>query len=762
MMAAWRPYVPLLLASLAGAGGAPPARGEERARPPLRLGDIAGGAVLDLVEAAKLTAADGAPDDSLGFAIAIDGDTVVVGAPKDDFGSNSNQGSAYVFVKPAGGWADATESARLTAFEGAANDQFGISVAISGDTVVVGSWFDDDPGLGDAGSAYVFVRPAGGWSGVLHETARLTASDRKAFDLFGAAVAIDGDTVVVGAPFDDFGDTFSAQGSAYVFARPPGGWLNAHEVAKLRASDQAPTDLLGSAVAVSGDTVVAGAYLDDVGGTIDQGSAYVFVNPGAWLGETLETAKLTAANGAATDSFGFSVAVDGDTVVAGAILHAPGGLQKGAVYVYVEPPTGWASTSVFDAELTASDGGPTDRLGESVAVAGDTVVAGARFGPGPDHADQGAVYLFVKPAAGWASTSSFDAKLTAADGAASDHFGAAVAFRGGDLAVGAWGDQFGAGAFQGSAYVFVPGDTTPPVVTAQVDGTVGDGGWYVSDVTVTWTVTDPESAVTATDGCETAVIDTDTAGTTLTCTATSAGGTESESVTIARDATAPLVTLVTPPDGASYELDAAVHADYACADALSGLAACAGPVPSGALIDTGTLGSHAFAVNASDAAGNQAQATSTYTVLLLCGGVAPTLVGTPGDDVLIGTQHPNVIHGLGGNDIVDGRGGDDVLCGGAGSDALRGGNGADRLLGGAGDDGLNGNGGEDVMDGGPGADILLGGGASDTIAGGEGDDTLHGNGGNDALDGGGGTDACHGNHGSADTAVDCESQTGIP
>jgi hypothetical protein len=420
--------------------------------------DVPPPAIVSFLETAKLTSSAGAPDSFFGYSIAIDGDTIVVGAKEDDLGLNVDQGSVYVFVKGEGGW---MESARLVASDGAANDQFGVSVGVSGDTVVVGSWFDDNIGLGGKGSAYVFARPEGGWAGTLHETARLTASDRQHGDLFGASVAISGDTIVVGAPFDDFGDLWSAQGSVYVFVRPGGSWINMTEGAKLSASDKGTYDRLGSAVAVSGDTVVAGAFGDDVGAKADQGSAYVFVRGGpGWFGSQTETAKLTAANGVAGGNFGYSVAVDGDTVVAGALFQNN---ARGAAYVFVEPATGWASTSAFDAELWMPFEGQYDFFGASVAVSPDRLVVGARFGGGPKHADQGAAYVFVKqPGYGWTSNAPPHARLTAADGAASDQFGSAVGLSGDTVVVGAWGDQFGAGPFQGSAYVFVEQPPTDP------------------------------------------------------------------------------------------------------------------------------------------------------------------------------------------------------------------------------------------------------------------------------------------------------------
>jgi FG-GAP repeat protein len=403
-------------------------------------------------KAARLTATDGAGDDFFGFSVAISGDTIVVGAKEDDIGANEDQGSAYVFVRPAGGWRVGTQAAKLVASDGAPNDQFGVSVAISGDDVFVGSWNDDNAGLGGPGSVYVFTKPAGGWAGVLSQTARLVASDRLDGDLLGASVAASGGVLVAGAPFDD--NTFGAQGSAYVFIRPPGGWQNGTEAAKLVASDPGDQDRLGSAVAISGDTIVLGAPTADIGASSQQGAAYVFESA-TWFGTMTQNAKLTSSDGVGSDAFGYAVAVDGDTVVSGAILHATEGVGRGAAYVFEKPASGWVSTAAFTARLTVSEGTHTDRLGESVAIVGNVIVAGARFGPGPNDGDQGAAYVFVEPRAGWATTTQFREKLVAADGAASDNFGAAVGRSGNTTVVGAWGHTI-AGPLQGQVYVFQP------------------------------------------------------------------------------------------------------------------------------------------------------------------------------------------------------------------------------------------------------------------------------------------------------------------
>lgn len=217
-------------------------------------------------EEVKLTASDAGHLDRFGDfdSVAISGATVVVGAHANgDAGSSS--GSAYVFFRSGSTW---SEQAKLTASDAAADDQFGRSVSVSGDTVVVGAVGDDDGGS-DSGSAYVFTRSGTLWS----EQAKLTASDAAAGDWFGISVAVSGDTVVVGAPFDD-GD-HDRTGSVYVFLRSGTLWS---QQAKLTSSDPEDSADLGISVSVSGDTVVAGARFD-FSGANRTGSVHVYPVP---------------------------------------------------------------------------------------------------------------------------------------------------------------------------------------------------------------------------------------------------------------------------------------------------------------------------------------------------------------------------------------------------------------------------------------------------------------------------------------------------
>ncbi len=229
---------------------------------------------------AELTASVRTKQDWFGISIAISGNTVVVGA----FDSNIEEfGSAYVFVKPASGWQNMTQTAELLSSD---NGQgFGTSVAISGNTIVVGaanpSNFENQ--ATGPGAAYVFVKPANGWANAT-ENAKLTASDGQDGDAFGNSVAISGNTIAVGAIFASDSNNDSFAGKSYVFVQPAGGWSgNLNQTAELTASDSALLSYMGCSVAISGNTVVAGSY----GQNNFQGSAYVFVEPsGGWTTTT--------------------------------------------------------------------------------------------------------------------------------------------------------------------------------------------------------------------------------------------------------------------------------------------------------------------------------------------------------------------------------------------------------------------------------------------------------------------------------------------
>ena len=357
-------------------------------------------------QAAKLTASVPATGDKFGYSVAVDGDTVVVGAYQhditDDQGITSGDaGAAYVFTEVDGVW---SEPVKLTASVPAPGDYFGYSVAVDGDTVVVGARGDQDK----TGAAYVFTKVAGVWS----QAAKLTASDGAANDEFGVSVAIEGDTVVVGAHKHD-ANSNSAAGASYIFTKPAAGWANdpdinyRTETARLTAPDGAANDEFGISVAVHGDeenrdTVVVGAHqhdiTDDQGITSgDAGAAYVFKGD-PYSGKWSHAAKLTASDAAPGDEFGISVAVDGSTVVVGAYLYnrADGVVpDSGSTYVFArDSDTGvWSQTL----NLAAPNSNQDDRFGYSVAVDAGTLLAGAP----QDDEDPGFAYAMDISDAEW-------------------------------------------------------------------------------------------------------------------------------------------------------------------------------------------------------------------------------------------------------------------------------------------------------------------------------------------------------------------------
>lgn len=383
-----------------------------------------------LGETAKLTASDAAAGDSFGGAVSLDGDTALVGAPHHGV---ALAGSAYILVRSAGAW---MQQQQLTDSDAAAGDRFSLSVALDGDTAVVGA--PQDQAFPDAaGYADVFVRNQGIWS--LQQ--RLTASDGAPGDRFGWAVAIAGDTVVVGAYGDD---------SSYVFVRNGSAWTQEQ---KLTAADAAG---LGASVSIDADTVVLGAPYTDTPGA-GEGSAYVFVRTGSnWT----QQQKLVHLTPGPPDHFGSSVSVDGDTVAVGAPWY---GGYAGSAYIFVRNGTIWFTQQ----QLIPSDAPAFDFFGSSVSIDGTTVVIGAPGNDGPAGDDQGAAYVFVRNVDTWTEAQ----KLIASDACGDEGLGLAVAIDGNTVAIGDSNDSGAPGLLHGSAYVFTP--LCPGDGDFDLDGLVG-------------------------------------------------------------------------------------------------------------------------------------------------------------------------------------------------------------------------------------------------------------------------------------------------
>ena len=404
-------------------------------------------------EVTKLIALDALADDRFGHSVAISGDIAVVAAPGED-AAGFEAGAVYVLQRFEGITGSWREVRKLIASDGQAEDHLGVSVAVGGDTVIVGSPFEDSEGI-DAGAAYIFQRDAGGadnWG----EVKKLTASDAQVANQFGLSVAISGDTAIVGSNVvGNYDDVRRLAGAAYVFERHEGGADNWGEVKRLLSSDRDVSDHFGWSVALSSDTAVVSALFEDAGGDA-AGAAYVFVRTEGGVDNWGEVEKLTASDAQADDQFGISVAISGETVIVGATFFLRfGGSKVGAAYIFQRDAGGadnWGEVK----KLTASDAQAGDQFGFSVAASGDTAIVGyADIGGG----FAGAAYVFVRSQGGvdnWGEVK----KLTASDAQAGDEFGHGVAVSGDTAVIGAWFEDAG-GTNAGAVYLFEPGSPIP-------------------------------------------------------------------------------------------------------------------------------------------------------------------------------------------------------------------------------------------------------------------------------------------------------------
>jgi drug/metabolite transporter superfamily protein YnfA len=407
-------------------------------------------AAIPSVQQAYLKASNPGKEDFFGQSVAISGDTVVVGAyqeasngtgPIDN--SMPGAGAAYVFVHVGTSW---VQQAYLKASNPDAGDHFGVSVAISGDTVVVGAYTESSNGISQAdnsmmyaGAAYVFVRDGTSWS----QQAYLKASNPDAGDFFGLSVAISKDTVVIGAygessnSINQADNSMQSSGAAYVFIRNGLAW---NQQFYLKASNPDGWDQFGISVDISLETVVIGANWESgnfTGGESNNskygaGAAYVFVRNGT---EWSQQAYLKASNPDMYDSFGWSVAIDGDTVGVGAIYESSNGnsgeldnsiYRSGAAYIYVRDGMVWSQ----QAYLKAANPDKEDLFGNSLDIFGNTIAVGA-FGEASNGTNQednslisaGAVYVFIRSGTAWSQQT----YIKASNPDSYDYFGLSIA-----------------------------------------------------------------------------------------------------------------------------------------------------------------------------------------------------------------------------------------------------------------------------------------------------------------------------------------------
>ena len=439
-----------------------------------------------------LVASDAAVSDNFGISVSIsgDGNTAIVGAN----GDNTSAGSAYIFTWNGSQW---IQDAKLVHPFPVAQDQFGFSVSISsdGNTAIVGA-FHDEVTATDQGSAYVFTRTNGGWG----DGVELVASDEAAGDYFGVSVAIssNGNTAIVGARNDD--DTATDQGSAYVFTRSNEGWDTG---LKLVASDAAASDYLGRDVAISsdGNTVIVGAWFDDVT-KADQGSAYVFKKIGSsWI----QTKKIVAPEPGVFDNFGSGISISGDgtTALIGAFKDDVTKTDQGSAYIFnLAPPSNVNALSISSsvgigtaprtqlevagtirisnvsnsiifsdmypfttvdttasftqqAKITADDSLQGNQFGRAIAISndGNTAIIGAQYDDDINGTlDIGTAYIFKRTNGIWSKQN----KLTATDKAQNDQFGNFVSMSddGNTVVVGAYIKDVSGQANAGGAYIY--------------------------------------------------------------------------------------------------------------------------------------------------------------------------------------------------------------------------------------------------------------------------------------------------------------------
>ncbi len=448
----------LLTATVGLAAGIPAYASKANALPvpfrgatyPLRSGPF--------VQQGELSDGSGASGEDFGEAIAVSGRTLVAGTPNHEAASTDlEQGAAYVFTAPASGWAHARQIAILKAPRDQSEELFGRSVAISPSTIVIGAPFREVDGHAGQGAAYVFVKPASGWSHA-SPPLKLTATRGQTDEFFGESVAISGNTVTIGAPGRQVAG-HAAQGAVDVFAIPASGTASPTQVAQLTAPDGAANDALGISVAVSGQTVIAGADLHRVA-TVQQGAAYIFVKPASGWRHARLAAHLTAEQGQARELFGRSVAIWHDTVVVGAPdhdsiapVHDSVAAEEGAAYVFVKPASGWAGSLTQTAQLAASDPGKGGQLGGALAISGTTIAVGTPGHTTGKSSEQGAGYVFVEPPTGWKNATETD-ELIAKDGNEGDKLGLSVALSGETILLSAPNHEVNKTRAQGAVYSF--------------------------------------------------------------------------------------------------------------------------------------------------------------------------------------------------------------------------------------------------------------------------------------------------------------------
>ncbi len=426
----------------------------------------------------KLVASDRDESYKFGWSVDIDGDYAIVGSIWED---PNEIGAAYIFEKDGNG--DWVQVQKIVASDRRNNDEFGRSVSISGNYAIVGAAYNDydenDANflVNNPGAAYIFERVSGTWT----QVQKIVASDRAIGDYFGWNVSISGDYLIVGSYWNDLdengGDYVNRAGAAYIFERDGNGDWN--QVNKIVNSDREEDDSFGWSVAISGDYAVVGApneSHDKVGNNYVEisGSAYVFERDGN--GDWSEVDKIVASDRRTLDEFGWSVDIDGDYIVVGAYKNDYDENDEnyingntGSAYIFKRESGTWTQTQ----KIVASDRGDSDFFSESVMINGDYIIVGA-FKESHDEnglntlSNAGSSYLFIKDENGdWNESN----KFVANDRKVSAFFGNSVAVSNDFVIIGAYGEDYDNNNsnfidLAGAAYIFEINNPSAPSITS--------------------------------------------------------------------------------------------------------------------------------------------------------------------------------------------------------------------------------------------------------------------------------------------------------
>lgn len=397
---------------------------------------------------AELTGSLVSLNDEFGSAVSVSQDIIVVGAPKDSGPLTQYQGAAYIFERNQGGIDSWGETQRLSGSISTGSDAFAFSVDASGRALVIGAWQQDGAAGLGQGLAFVYSAPVLGWG----ELGAFSPQDAGAGDQFAASVVLHGDTLVVGAPSDD-GPAGVDQGAAYLFYRSLGDVDAWGQVVKLTAADAAAGDAFGSSLALRYNKLAVGAPMDDGAAGADQGSVYLFYRNQGGVDNWGQVKKITAADASSGDQFGRALSLSADRLAVGAPqADGAAGIDQGQAYLFYRNQGGadnWGQVTA----VTASDAAAGDHFGSALSLAPDTLAVGAPLDDGSAGVDQGAIYLYYRNTGG-ADSWGEHIKVTTSGAAANDHFGSAAALNQRTLLVGAPFADGAAGADQGFAYLF--------------------------------------------------------------------------------------------------------------------------------------------------------------------------------------------------------------------------------------------------------------------------------------------------------------------